>query len=190
MPRTEAVPASEIEIGRRLRDARQTLLISQTTFALKLGIGRERLASYESGRVPLPWTVGDRACRTFRINPLWLAKGDGSQWQHLGYSGPDPDCVSARALFSEWFAHLIDERPKEGKRLKSPGFDWLPSGTFPVPEQSMHANVFNRVCLEMWLGQLTPDQTEEFLKRLRTAGTKIMRAMTSKRPTSKMKSPP
>src|SRR5664280_1887587 len=75
MARTTEVPERERLIGERLRRAREKLIVSQTGFAIAAGIGRERLASYEYGIVPLPWLIGDKICDEFDINARWLVEG-------------------------------------------------------------------------------------------------------------------
>lgn len=79
MPVSAKSQERALQIGERLRAAREGLLVSQTRFAVRVGIGRERLASYESGRVSLPWAIAFQIYSTFGINPLWLATGDGEK---------------------------------------------------------------------------------------------------------------
>lgn len=69
------LPAQEIEIGERLRGFREYLRISRTVFALEIGISSERLASYEAGRVRLPYETFAAIAERFSINPVWLAEG-------------------------------------------------------------------------------------------------------------------
>ncbi len=54
-------------------------MVPRTSMALKLGISTDRLISYEFGRVKLPWEVGHALCRTWNINPVWLATGEGER---------------------------------------------------------------------------------------------------------------
>jgi len=106
-----------MEIARNLRAFREYLRISRTAFALAIGIGSERLASYESGRVPLRYEVFSAISRRFSLNPLWLATRlthpvgpepfDDSEFQ----SEIDPkslftvvyDCVLKRPLMDRTF---------------------------------------------------------------------------------------
>ena len=114
MARSSQIPASEQEIGRRLRAAREKRLISQTAFALAAGIGRERLASYEHGYVPLPWTVGDQICRKFDLNARWLVEGNGPDIPYFRPLEVDTSEIGPRALFSEvyakWFRSFYELR--------------------------------------------------------------------------------
>lgn len=69
-------PNREIEIGRRLRAWREAKMIPRTKLAIALGIGNERLASYEAGRSALPYSVFRELAVRFELNPNWLATGD------------------------------------------------------------------------------------------------------------------
>jgi transcriptional regulator with XRE-family HTH domain len=63
-------------IGVRLRTFREALQIHRTKFALSIGLGSERMASYESGRAMLPYDVFYAIARRYHLSALWLA-GDG-----------------------------------------------------------------------------------------------------------------
>jgi transcriptional regulator with XRE-family HTH domain len=69
------LPGRETAIGNRLREAREFLHYSQEDFADGVGIKRVRLASYETGRVPLRWDIALRICRRYQISEDWLATG-------------------------------------------------------------------------------------------------------------------
>ena len=75
-----AVPRqlSDIELGvaKRLTDAREYLGIGQTAAADRLMISRNRLVTYEAGRVAVPWEVGERFCSNYGFSQLWLATGE------------------------------------------------------------------------------------------------------------------
>jgi transcriptional regulator with XRE-family HTH domain len=75
--RVQKLPKSEIEIGQRLRAFREASNISRTAFATSIGIGSERLASYETGRVPLRYEVAHRIHKAYSVNLGWLVTGRG-----------------------------------------------------------------------------------------------------------------
>lgn len=75
------MPANEIAIGKRLKEVREKMLINKTAVAIKLGMSRELLFNYETGRTPLPWDIGSKICENLNISQVWLATGDGS-WDH------------------------------------------------------------------------------------------------------------
>jgi hypothetical protein len=66
----------EAAIGHRLRDFRESQMIPRTRLAVAVNIGNERLASYETGRAPLPYGIFSRLMRRFSLNPVWLATGE------------------------------------------------------------------------------------------------------------------
>jgi transcriptional regulator with XRE-family HTH domain len=70
-----AVESRNREIASRLRAAREALGHTQTQFADQISITRERLATYEDGRVALRCDAALRACRHFFISEFWLAFG-------------------------------------------------------------------------------------------------------------------
>lgn len=104
-----ALPQEEIEIGKRLRVFREQLRMPRTVFALELGISGERLASYEAGRVRLPWRTFAIMAEKFPINIFWLGTGEGES-KSLTPSGPLYDVdTSSRETFSGVFHSAIKE---------------------------------------------------------------------------------
>lgn len=102
----------EKQIGARLREFRENILnIPRARFAVLLGIGGERLASYEAGRVVLPYQVFRVVTWKFHLSPFWLATGK-SDAKLLGpYTDNDflPH-VKARMAFSQVYdAHIVQE---------------------------------------------------------------------------------
>lgn len=75
--KTDPGPAKSREIGSRLREVRVFLSFSQSQFAASLGIQKGRLASYESGRVPLRWEIALKVCHEYFVSEHWLATGGG-----------------------------------------------------------------------------------------------------------------
>jgi transcriptional regulator with XRE-family HTH domain len=71
------LPAAEREIGARLRQWRSESLIPRAILARKIGVGSERLASYEAGRAPLRFGVFLALWKSVHLNPGWLATGEG-----------------------------------------------------------------------------------------------------------------
>lgn len=65
-------------IGARLRAFRETLQIPRSRFAVTIGFGSDRIASYEAGRAPLLYVVFLSVLSKYSISPLWLATQQGS----------------------------------------------------------------------------------------------------------------
>ncbi len=77
MPRKNPVPEREKEIGKRLRSFRHLNLIGRADLAGQLDIGEPRLASYETGNVPVPFHIAQKLDYQFCLNYEWLATGIG-----------------------------------------------------------------------------------------------------------------
>jgi transcriptional regulator with XRE-family HTH domain/DNA-binding transcriptional regulator YiaG len=111
-------PNWEAQIGQRLRIFREAKSIPRTAFALSVGIGSERLASYESGRVPLRFEVFQAIHRKYFLNPVWLATGQEPReceapidWGKL-ISGIPP-----RYLFSVAYVRALERICKDPNRM-------------------------------------------------------------------------
>jgi transcriptional regulator with XRE-family HTH domain len=93
-------------IGNRLRAFRERLRIPRSRFAVAIGFGSERMASYESGRAPLPYAVFVAIAKNFQINPFWLA-GSAEQpfeWDEtIEYPSIDSLNAHTNATFLEVF---------------------------------------------------------------------------------------
>ena len=95
----------ELQIGRRLRAFREDRRIPRTAFALSIGIGSERLASYESGRVPLRYEMFLAIHQKYFINPVWLATG--REWP--AFESPIDFGRIGTGVFPKWpFTEMYD----------------------------------------------------------------------------------
>ena len=91
----------------------------------ELGVHPKRLETYEAGRVPLPYHFAAKFCRSFRINPIWLAEGT----EIIFIEGRDiPDFenesdIPPRALFSSIYKNIIkpalSKKPQESDSTKT-----------------------------------------------------------------------
>ncbi len=75
MARKTPVPEEETAVAKRLALAREATRLTRTAAANKIGVSVDQLFNYESGRAPLPWTVGEEFCRQFSVSQRWLAFG-------------------------------------------------------------------------------------------------------------------
>jgi transcriptional regulator with XRE-family HTH domain len=73
--RKTKLPSREMEICRRLREARELCQINQASCARQLGIERSTLLNYEQCRTPVRFGIALRFCRQFIISEEWLATG-------------------------------------------------------------------------------------------------------------------
>lgn len=63
-------------MNERLRKLRKQLDLTQQEFANKLGISRNNIGSYETGRCPSDAVIS-LICREFGVNEVWLRTGEG-----------------------------------------------------------------------------------------------------------------
>jgi transcriptional regulator with XRE-family HTH domain len=96
-----------IAIGKRLREFRESLRIPRTSLALWVGIGSNQLASYESGRAALPWGVFRDIAERFRLNPYWLATGQGKPELRYFFSDSRTLIKSPKDRFADVFDTLL-----------------------------------------------------------------------------------
>ena len=76
-PGSSRLTKREIDVAKRLREARRHLGLSQSAVATKIQITRDALASYERFRAPLKYIDGFCFCADFRVSLNWLATGEG-----------------------------------------------------------------------------------------------------------------
>jgi transcriptional regulator with XRE-family HTH domain len=100
-------------IAARLLKFREETRIPRTVFALSLGIGGERLASYEKARVRLKYSVVHRMIEQYKLSPLWLATGEGQSFMAFPFDESDiSQSVPANALFTWVFDNFLRDRIK------------------------------------------------------------------------------
>lgn len=64
----------------QIKAVRKYIGKTQKEFGESLGVSRDTLASYESGRVIPSKTFVQLLCSTYNVNPEWLATGRGSMF--------------------------------------------------------------------------------------------------------------
>src|SRR5580658_4184260 len=125
------VDQREIDIGRRVQQAREYINWPQPAFAAELEISRDRLASVEYGRTPLRYPVGYRLCVIFDISPEWLAHGTGNmKSEQVLPDLPMPEGLPAKAMYSRIYDQAVSGKPMAGKksaRRQSPDEDLIPN---------------------------------------------------------------
>jgi transcriptional regulator with XRE-family HTH domain len=127
------VDQREMDLGRRVQQAREYINWPQPAFAAELDISRDRLASVEYGRTPLRYPVGYRLCVIFDISPEWLANGTGNMKSDQVLPDlPMPEGLPAKAMFSRIYDQAVSGKPiavKKASRRQAldedlvPGFD-------------------------------------------------------------------
>lgn len=163
--------------GRRLKIVRTFFRLSQSEFADEAGIGRERLASYETGRVPLPLSVALSLCRRFVIGEYWLATGEnhimGGPIEMFG-SSPARMCLSLafnpRLLALDGAMPFTDAFTLEGKKAYCESFpEWtLFGGRFcftKTDPPSMALRVIEHFTAK-WIDQVPAGKRTVFTRQL------------------------
>ncbi|MEI9863029.1 MAG: hypothetical protein WDN00_00415 [Limisphaerales bacterium] len=140
-------------IGSRLRAFREALQIPRTKFALTIGFGGERIASYETGRVPLPYEVARSVMKHYRINLLWLATNEGMPRLPITFENEKSELAKPRALFSEFFdthlaADLQNKKHGIGRALVLCE-EWLSERLAILGDESIHASVKESVVKQL-----------------------------------------
>lgn len=101
----------------RFRAFREMLQIPRAAFAVSVGFGTERIASYEAARAPLKYEVFRAASSRYFLNPQWLAAAVGSPklWGPFDDS-PFANQIPPRALFTEVYDEFIVEELARGQQ--------------------------------------------------------------------------
>lgn len=69
--------------GKRLKELRKKLSLTQEEFAKKLNVSRSNIANIEIGNISLSDRNLKDICRIFNVNNKWLETGEGSIFNTL-----------------------------------------------------------------------------------------------------------
>lgn len=64
-------------MNNRLKEIRKHHQFTQAEMGLELGVSRDAIATYESGRVVPDKSIRLLICEKFNVNPAWLETGEG-----------------------------------------------------------------------------------------------------------------
>lgn len=121
VPRQNPIPAREIEICERLRQARASTHLSQVAFARLLDIDSSRLASYEHARVPIKFELAVKAASLARVSLQWLAEGGDGREAVFSVDPKLRERIPKNQLFSkvydEWLKAEFDAALKNVRAL-------------------------------------------------------------------------
>lgn len=118
-----------MDIPSRIKEARETLGLSQTAFGAPIGATRDAINNVEHGRAAVSNMLISIICREYNVNEIWLRTGEGEMFkqrtreddiaaffgQVLGGKRPDFQrrliAVLARMTVEEWalLERKIDE---------------------------------------------------------------------------------
>lgn len=71
------------ESGKRVKEIRATLKMTQDEFGAKIGIKKSSLSQIESGKNSLTQQNIIAICNAFKVNESWLRSGDGKMFVEL-----------------------------------------------------------------------------------------------------------
>lgn len=80
-------------MNERLKKLRKTLDLTQQEFGKRIGVKRNTIATYESGRNEPIDSVFSLICREFNVNENWLKTGEGDMFVKI----PEEDLYSKAA---------------------------------------------------------------------------------------------
>lgn len=180
VPKSYDIPASEKAIGRRLREFRLVLGLSQAAFARRAGLDAALLASYEHGRSRLNYSVAWKVLTAFQLNPECLAIPNGRYFPPVSVPTPEELKIGERTPFSTVYAkHLA---PLVSSALA----DWSSKGPpeptpLRVPDTSPRGRVALDAKLSAWLRryvETVPDAClEKFADGVYQHGTQLARSL-------------
>ncbi|HOQ47880.1 MAG TPA: helix-turn-helix transcriptional regulator [Bryobacteraceae bacterium] len=156
--------ARELQIGGRIRRIREALRLSQAEFAEQLGITRQRLASYEEGRVAIRYDLALRLCRRFIVSEKWLATGLGDPRLLMDLRfDPVAAQIPVDSPYSKAFDDALSNRYEEVLRANSggmriqiapqddPGFmDTLLKGSLAAWREALPPEQYATLCFGLW----------------------------------------
>lgn len=93
-------------MNERIKKLRKTLDLTQQEFADRLGIKRNTVATYESGRNEPIDAVISLICREFNVNEEWLRNGTGEMFVEL----------DKEDLLMEWAGRVLGNRSSSFKK--------------------------------------------------------------------------
>jgi phage repressor protein C with HTH and peptisase S24 domain len=105
--------------GKRLKELRERIGLSQTELANKLGKARQTIQNYESGATDIPTSAIYMLVQEYKLRPDWLLDGTGDMFLPDGY---DPTLMSQ------------DEKLFNRMRKEKAGEKSSPAGNQITPE--------------------------------------------------------
>lgn len=161
---------SDRAIGLRLKSFRNSALMSQEEFSLKLRFTRARLDTYESGRVPMTWPVALRICEQFSISLVWLAEGLPPR-QYFVRPDIRADLLElTEARFADVYAKYLKSDLRVG---------WFTDAIFGSKGRYLSRireedRTFMHDLVENWMSRIHPTKFNQLLWSVALAGEQIL----------------
>ena len=93
----------------RMKDLRKTLGLTQQQFADKIGIKRNTIAQYETGRNEPITPIINYICREFNVNEKWLRNGEGEMFLTQPQSQLQPQETDITKFAGEMLLNISKE---------------------------------------------------------------------------------
>ena len=108
-----------MSLGRRIKELRETLGLTQPAFAERIGVTKRAVQEWEAGRRSPSEPVLRQIEQTFNVNPEWLREGKGEMFKKEEPTevGSFPEDVLVRALAEKLVEKLEKKLKKRGKKL-------------------------------------------------------------------------
>lgn len=81
-------------MNERIKDIRKELRLTQQQFADRLGVARNNIAGYETGKRSPSDAVISLICRVFNVNESWLRTGHGEMFEQVSESDQLSEAVA------------------------------------------------------------------------------------------------
>lgn len=102
----------------RIKKLRRTLDLTQQEFAERIGVKRNTIAQYETGRNEPISAVFSLICKEFNVNEDWLKTGKGEMFKSISRDNETAACIARilsddekplKADFLNFAARIIDD---------------------------------------------------------------------------------
>jgi transcriptional regulator with XRE-family HTH domain len=173
MPRKNPLPQREIEIGRRLKEARLSLRCPRTYLAQRVGVHRAVIVRLELGQMLLKYSLGQRLCNELNVSQAWLLKGVGFPKPRIPIADELNSKIKPNMPFSKAFDRFIWPRlGPRARRLLAVGRSVGIRTRFSHPVGLPKERVFQWLLLreiEAALAKVPPELHKQFWRMLSTA---------------------
>ena len=106
-----------LTVGERIKELRKNILgLSMEAFGEKLGVAKNTVSQWESGKNTISESMIKAICREYNVNYFWLTEGDGDVFIDLPETALDELCLEygldefERSIILEFIKLSYDER--------------------------------------------------------------------------------
>ena len=132
-----------LELGGRMRQARERTGMSQEALAAQLGIGKSTLIRYEKGGREPTASVVYAWARIAKVDAGWLLAGQSGAHDWAAWGGEHLGAMEVLYIFEDWIAEQMEREPAWGGWVKIelarrfPEFeDWLRQKEEKYPDEN------------------------------------------------------